>query len=79
MAGYRYACGPRDRERTGHFLVDLGAWIALHAARSALAGIANQQRGNQPFDIQAVVFAHDQFTNEALKQNQHGRRLKILQ
>jgi len=55
-----------DRKRTGHFLVNLAAWIALHAVRSALAGIANEQRGNQPFDIQAVVFAHDQFVNEAL-------------
>jgi len=66
VAGYRNAYGPSDRERTGHFLVDHAAWIALHAVRSALAGIANEQRGNQPFDIQAVVFAHDQFVNEAL-------------
>jgi hypothetical protein len=33
------------------------------------------QRGNRPFDAQAVVFAHGQFVNETLMQNRHGRRL----
>jgi hypothetical protein len=39
--------------------------IALHAARSTLAGTANLQCGNRHFDAQTAVFAHDRFTNDA--------------
>jgi hypothetical protein len=67
--------GPGNREPTGHFLVDLAVRIALHAARSALAGTANRQCGNLPFDAQEAVFAHGQFVKEALEQNRQRRRL----
>jgi len=57
-AGWRNALRAVTPEPTGHFLVDLADRIALHAARSALAGTANLQCGNLPFDAQAAVFAH---------------------
>jgi len=66
--------GPGNRGPTGHFLVDLAVRIALHAARSALAGMASLQCGNLPFDAQAAVFAHGQFVNEALGQSRQRSR-----
>jgi|CZKF01.1.fsa_nt_gi hypothetical protein len=67
--------GPGNRERSGLFLADLAVQIALHTARSALAGMASLQCGNLPFDAQATVFAHGKFVNEALGQNQQRRWL----
>jgi hypothetical protein len=57
-AGWRNALRLVTPEATGYFLVDLTDRIALHAARSALAGTANLHCGNLPFDAQAAVFAH---------------------
>jgi hypothetical protein len=76
VAGWRNALGLGYRELIGRILVDLAAWIALHAVCSALEGAANLQCGNQPFDVQAIVFAHGQFVNEALGQNRQRSRLK---
>jgi hypothetical protein len=66
--------GSGNRERDGLTLVDIAAWIALHAARSALAGAASRKCGNQPFDTPAVVFVHGQFVNEAMRQNRRQHR-----
>jgi hypothetical protein len=58
VAGWRNTLGLGYRELGGRILVDLAAWIALHAACLALAGAANLQAGSRPFDALAVVFAH---------------------
>jgi hypothetical protein len=70
--------GPGNRKLDGLILVDLAAWIALFAARSALAGTANQKCGNRPFDTPAVVFVHDQFVNEAMGQNRQRCQLNSI-